>query len=114
VRANPAYLIRAIANVLRNAVRYAGDKGPIQISAHLKGSRVQITVADSGPGVPEEALEKIFTPFYRLEEARDRQSGGSGLGLAIVRSCIGTCGGTVEARNRPRRGMEVIMELPAA
>jgi two-component system sensor histidine kinase CpxA len=113
VRANPAYLVRAFANILRNAVRYAGDKGPIRISAQREGDQVQICIADSGPGVPEDALEKIFTPFYRLEDARDRQSGGSGLGLAIVRSCIQTCGGSVHARNRPQSGMEVVIELRA-
>jgi two-component system sensor histidine kinase CpxA len=115
VRANPAYLVRALANVLRNAVRYAGDKGPIRISARREGDLVQISITDSGPGVPEDALEKIFSPFYRLEDARDRQTGGSGLGLAIVRSCIQACGGRVEARNRqPKPGMEIVIELPGA
>jgi two-component system sensor histidine kinase CpxA len=113
VQANPEYLIRSFANILRNAVRYAGDKGPIRISAREENHQVRISVADSGPGVPENTLEKIFTPFYRLEDSRDRRTGGTGLGLAIVRSCIEACGGTVECRNRIPSGLEVIISLPA-
>ena len=114
VRGNMEYLVRSLGNVLRNAVRYAGDQGPIQVSAHRKNPQVQIIVADSGPGIPEDALDKIFTPFYRLDDARDRRTGGTGLGLAIVRTCIEACGGTVECRNRRPSGLEVMMRLPAA
>ena len=114
VRGNMEYLVRSLGNVLRNAVRYAGDQGPIQVSAHRKNQQVQIIVADSGPGIPEDALDKIFTPFYRLDDARDRRTGGTGLGLAIVRTCIEACGGTVECRNRRPSGLEVVMRLPAA
>jgi two-component system sensor histidine kinase CpxA len=113
VQANPEYLIRSFANILRNAVRYAGDRGPIRISAREENHQVRISVADSGPGVPENTLEKIFTPFYRLEDSRDRRTGGTGLGLAIVRSCTEACGGTVECRNRIPSGLEVIISLPA-
>lgn len=114
VRANAEYLVRALANILRNAVRYAGDRGPIDVSAHEKNQNVQISVADSGPGIPEDALDKIFTPFYRLDDARDRRTGGTGLGLAIVRTCIEACGGSVECRNRRSSGLEVIIQLPSA
>ena len=114
VQANPEYLIRSFANILRNAVRYAGDKGPIRIAAQAENHRIKISVADSGPGVPEDVLEKIFTPFYRLEDSRDRRTGGTGLGLAIVRSCIEACGGTVECRNRVPSGLEVTIFLPAS
>jgi signal transduction histidine kinase len=113
VQANPEYLIRSFANILRNAARYAGDKGPIRITAQGENHQIRISVADSGPGVPDDALDKIFTPFYRLEDSRDRRTGGTGLGLAIVRSCIEACGGTVESRNRVPSGLEVIISLPA-
>jgi two-component system sensor histidine kinase CpxA len=113
VHANREYLIRSVANVLRNAVRYAGSQGPITVSAQHKNDQVQISVADSGPGVPEDALDKIFIPFYRLDDARDRKTGGSGLGLAIVRTCIEACDGTVECRNRLPTGLEVLISLPA-
>jgi two-component system sensor histidine kinase CpxA len=72
------------------------------------------TVADLGPGIPDEALDKIFTPFYRLEESRDRGSGGMGLGLAIVQACVQACHGSVTCRNRKPRGLEVTITLQAA
>src|SRR5439155_1436663 len=78
----------------------AGQAGPIVIRADAANGDVRITFADSGPGVPEEALEKLFTPFYRTEESRNRLTGGAGLGLAIVKSCAEACQGTVECRNR--------------
>jgi two-component system sensor histidine kinase CpxA len=114
VRAHEPFLVRAIANVVRNAVRYAGDAGPISISARKAGGEVEIRVADCGPGLPESELEQIFTPFYRPDEARTREKGGAGLGLAIVRSCIEACGGSVVCRNRDPHGLEVVMKLPVA
>src|SRR5262249_22941622 len=96
VHANREYLVRALANIFRNAVRYAGDCGPIEVSASRKNEAVEIRVVDSGPGIPEEELDKVFAPFYRLDNARDRLTGGTGLGLAIVRTCVEACGGAVE------------------
>ncbi len=114
ILANREYLVRSIANLIRNAVRYAGDAGPITVSARREGNEVQIQVADSGPGVPEEALEKITTPFYRLESSRDRRKGGTGLGLAIVRSFVEASKGSMILRNRQPSGLEVNVRLPAA
>ena len=111
--ANEGLLLRAIANVLRNAIRYAGEAGPITVSAERDGSQVAITIADRGPGLPDEELEQVFTPFYRPDTARTRETGGSGLGLAIVRTCVEACGGTVTCRNG-RPGLEVVMRLGAA
>jgi two-component system sensor histidine kinase CpxA len=105
-------LFRAISNLVRNAVRYAGDQGPIEVAARRQGEHVTLTVADHGPGVPEEALDKIFTPFFRLDSARgDRKKGGTGLGLAIVRSCVEACGGTVHAENRAGGGLMMTVTL---
>jgi len=114
VQANTEFLIRSLANVLRNAVRYAGYRGPIRVSANRRNDLVVIRVTDSGPGVPEGSLDKIFAPFYRIDDARDRQTGGTGLGLAIVRTYIEACGGTVECRNRRPSGLEVRIQLPAS
>jgi two-component system sensor histidine kinase CpxA len=83
-------LFRAISNLLRNAVRYGG--GEILVTGRREGDGVILVVADRGPGVPEEALEKIFSPFFRLDSARDRKKGGTGLGLAIVRNYVEMCG----------------------
>jgi signal transduction histidine kinase len=105
-------LFRAISNLIRNAERYGG--GDVTVSARRQGEHVVLTVADHGPGVPEEALEKIFAPFFRLDSARERTKGGTGLGLAIVRNNIESCGGKVAARNRPEGGLEVVVTLQNA
>jgi two-component system sensor histidine kinase CpxA len=112
--ANEALLLRALSNVLRNAIRYAGDQGPITISARRQGSMIAISVADRGPGLPEAEWEEVFAPFYRPESARTRETGGAGLGLAIVRTCVEACRGTVACRNHAGGGLEVIIQLAAA
>jgi two-component system sensor histidine kinase CpxA len=112
--ANPDYLFRSLANLVRNAIRYAGNAGPIVISGKNGGGEVAITVADSGPGLPEAELDQVFKPFYRPEFARQRETGGVGLGLAIVRSCIEACGGKVICRNRKPTGLEVEIQLPVS
>jgi len=114
VIAHPDYLFRSLANILRNAIRYAGDAGPIVVSASEKSGVVSITVADNGPGIPASELEEVFKPFYRPEFARQRETGGVGLGLAIVRTCVEACGGTVQCRNRSPKGLEAVIRLPAA
>jgi two-component system sensor histidine kinase CpxA len=113
VVADESFLLRALTNLLRNALRYAGGAGPITVTARREGARVLLTVADCGPGLPEESLEEIFTPFYRPEVARSRETGGVGLGLAIVKSCIEACRGTVACRNRKPSGLEVTISLAA-
>ena len=107
VQADPDLLFRALSNVVRNAVRYAGAAGPVDVSARVDRHQVAIAVADQGPGVPEKDLEAIFEPFYRLEASRERATGGVGLGLAIVKSSVECCQGTVACRNRHPSGLEV-------
>ena len=107
-------LDRALANVVRNAVRYASHAGAILISARECSGAVLISVTDSGPGVPADALEKIFEPFYRPEVARKRSTGGAGLGLAIVRRCVEACGGAVSAELCVPQGLRVNLRVPAA
>ena len=101
-----------MANVLRNALRYAGDAGPITVTARAAGDMVTIDVADWGPGVPPDALPRLCEPFYRVDEARDRETGGVGQGLAIVQSAVQACGGTVRCRNLTPHGLEVRLTLP--
>jgi two-component system sensor histidine kinase CpxA len=112
VTAQPDYLFRSVSNVLRNAIRYAGADGPIEISARQVETQAVISVADHGPGVPPAELEEILKPFYRPEGARQRETGGVGLGLAIVRSCMEACGGTVTCRNRNPKGFLVELRIP--
>ena len=113
VIAEPDYLFRSLANVVRNAIRYAGRSGPVLISARNGDGQVTITVSDRGPGLPEGELEQIFKPFYRPDQARQRDTGGTGLGLAIVKTCIEACGGTVACRNLVPNGLAVDIGLPA-
>lgn len=112
VRANRDLLDRALSNIIRNAVRYAGTFGPIEISASREDETVVIRVSDSGPGLPESDLDRIFDPFYRLEPSRGSDTGGVGLGLAIVKSCVEACGGSVACRNIP--GLQVEIRLTSA
>jgi len=72
-----------------------------------------VRVMDHGPGVPKESLEKLFRPFYRLEDARERQTGGVGLGLAITERAVRLHSGTVHAENRPEGGLMLEIRLPA-
>lgn len=113
VSADPQLLERALSNVVRNAVKYAGAAGPIEITAAAENGQVVVSVADSGPGVAPASLERIFEPFFREDDARGRRTGGVGLGLAIVRSAIEASGGSVSCRNREPHGLEVILRLEA-
>ena len=85
--------------------------GEIGISAADGNGSIEIRIADRGPGVPDEALEKLFDPFYRVETHRSRETGGTGLGLAIVKTCVEACGGKVSARNLAPTGFEATMLL---
>lgn len=114
VTADPELFVRALANLIRNAVRYAASQGPITLSAAPAGKHTSIIVADCGPGVPEGELSKIFDAFYRVDTSRTRDTGGVGLGLTIVKTCVESCGGSVTARNRKPHGLEVLLSLPTA
>lgn len=107
-------LRRAVGNIVRNAIRYAGTSTPIVLSVKQEGEGVCIRVDDSGPGLPEEWLEKVFEPFSRPEQARTREGGGSGLGLAIAKTCITSLGGKIYCENRDEGGLGVVIKLPAA
>lgn len=109
--ASAELLQRAVANLLRNAVRYAGQAGPITITGWQDTEGVVVEVTDGGAGVPEESLAKLFDPFYRVDESRTRETGGVGLGLTIVKACVDSCGGTVGAENRPESGLRVEIRL---
>jgi two-component system sensor histidine kinase CpxA len=114
VLAEPELLQRAVANVVRNAVRYAGDAGPIRLAASTRGDDVLLTIADCGPGVPEAALHRLFDAFFRPEAARTRETGGAGLGLAIVKTCVEACGGSVAARPAEPHGLAIELRLRRA
>jgi len=85
---------------------------PVTVRAEREGSVVRITVRDLGPGVPQEELERIFRPFYRLDASRHAGTGGTGLGLAIAERAVARHGGRISARNM-NPGLEIAIELPA-
>ncbi len=114
VLADAQLLQRGVANLLRNAVRYAGSAGPISATARLANQRAVLSISDLGPGVSPESLPRLFEPFFRPEDSRSREFGGAGLGLAIVKTCIDACRGTVTASNRNPAGFEVVIQIPAA
>ncbi|MCC7499076.1 MAG: HAMP domain-containing protein [Bryobacterales bacterium] len=111
LEADSELLRRAVENVMRNAIRHAPPGSQIQMQAQASESTVTISVRDFGPGVPEEALGRIFDPFFRVDTDRNRASGGAGLGLAIARRAVDLHRGTLKARNA-HPGLLVEIELP--
>jgi two-component system sensor histidine kinase CpxA len=114
VMAEPDLLARALANLVRNALRYAGDAGPITVTATQEGRHMAIIIEDEGPGVPPSDLDRLGEAFFRPELARTRETGGVGLGLAIVRNSIAACGGEVRFANRKPRGFRAEIRLKVA
>jgi two-component system phosphate regulon sensor histidine kinase PhoR len=112
VRADPAKLHDALRNLVANAVTYAPEETTISVDAAKTNGHVAISVSDQGPGIPDEALSRVFERFYRVDKSRARDPGGTGLGLAIVKHLIELHGGTVRAENRAPNGAKFTMELP--
>ena len=111
VKGDAELLRRAVENVLRNAIRYTPPESTIEIAVTRREGLAVVRIRDQGPGVPEEALTRLFDAFYRVEKDRNRNSGGIGLGLSIARRAIELHKGTIGARNAGP-GLEVTIELP--
>jgi two-component system sensor histidine kinase BaeS len=99
-------------NLLSNALRYTPPGGTIAISLECKPGAARISIHDSGPGIPELALPRVFDRFYRADRSRSRAEGGSGLGLAIARQLVQAHGGSLVAANHPQGGAVFTLELP--
>lgn len=115
VRGNASLLHSAVENVVRNAIRYTQEGTTVKIELSSVDSpprEVVLNVSDSGPGVPEDSLTKLFQPFYRIDDARGRLTGGVGLGLAITERAVRFHGGKVSAHNRPEGGLRIEIRLP--
>jgi signal transduction histidine kinase len=114
IQGNRALLRSALENVIRNGVRHTpeGTAVTIEMERVNESERILIAVRDRGPGVPEHALDRLFDPFFRVEEGRDRETGGVGLGLAITRQAMLTHGGNASAQNHPEGGLLIRLELP--
>lgn len=112
IPADEHLLTRAIENLLDNALRHAPEGGEVQIGWRVSEDRVEIEVADTGPGIPEADLPHIFDPLFRGERSRNRTTGGAGLGLAIARRIFTAHGGDLAARNAPGGGATFTATLP--
>jgi signal transduction histidine kinase len=113
VRSHGDLLKKALENVIRNALHYSPPASTVQVSLLAVNSSFRILVQDAGPGIPEAELEKIFEPFYRVDEARQRETGGFGLGLSITHRVIIQHRGSISASNM-LPGLQICIDLPVA
>jgi two-component system phosphate regulon sensor histidine kinase PhoR len=102
----------ALRNLFENAVNYSPEKGRIELSSRVEGEQIALSVADHGPGIPENDLERIFERFYRVDKSRTRDPGGTGLGLSIVKHLVELNGGHVAVANRQPHGALFTILLP--
>ena len=103
---------RALRNVIENAVRY-GERARVKLT--VTAENLEISVDDDGPGIPEADFERVFAPFVRLENSRNRVTGGVGLGLAIARTIVRAHGGDIVLANRSNGstpGLRAVIRLP--
>lgn len=112
VQGDRVLLRAAFENVIRNGIRHTPENTFVRVRLDRRADVARVSVRDAGPGVPEEAWTRLFEPFARIDEARDRDSGGYGLGLAITARALNAHGGRVSAANHPEGGLEVVMEIP--
>ncbi|MBQ3092398.1 MAG: hypothetical protein IJC44_07715, partial [Clostridia bacterium] len=106
-------LQQVVMNIVSNAVKYNQRGGRVDITGGSEGGTVRLTVADTGLGIPEADLPRIFERFYRVDKARSREKGGTGLGLAIAREIIEFHGGSIAVESREGLGTTVTITLPA-
>lgn len=111
---DPQRIDQILSNLLSNALRHTPDGGSVTVSLKRTSQNVSIAVQDSGSGIPEGALQDIFTRFYRADKSRSRAEGGTGLGLAIARQLAQAHGGDLVAANHPSRGAVFTLTIPVS
>lgn len=112
ILADAGHLKQVYSNILQNTLRYANAPGVLKISHEWLGDRILLHFEDSGPGVPEESVGRLFDRLYRVDKARSRAEGGSGLGLSICKSIVEAYGGWIEAANAPGAGLRISIGFP--
>ena len=110
--ADPDRLTQVMRNLVRNAVAHTNPGDRVEVVAHPDGEQLQISVADTGSGIPPDELDHIFERFHRVDRSRSRDSGGTGLGLAIARAIVEAHGGRIWAESPPGAGATFHIELP--
>ncbi|MDY0041907.1 MAG: ATP-binding protein, partial [Desulforhabdus sp.] len=111
---DPVRLSQLFANILENTLRYADAPGDLRLIQNVSATELTLIFEDSGPGVPEESVDRLFDRLYRADSARTRSKGGSGLGLAICKSIVESHGGTISAENAASRGLRIKIVVPLA
>jgi len=112
ISADPGRMMQVLSNLVDNALLYTPEGGLILISGQMVGENLEIRVQDSGPGIAENELERVFDRFYRSDPSRQRNEGGSGLGLAIAKSIVEKHNGRIWAESKPGEGTTIIIQLP--
>jgi len=110
--ADSKLLLSAISNILNNAVKYSPNEREVCVELSLHHKQILLSISDHGPGVANDMLAKLFTPFFRVADGRERSSGGTGLGLAIAQQAIQLHLGEIHAQNRQPHGLKVTVTLP--
>jgi len=105
-------MMQVLSNLLDNAVRYTPEGGQVLLAAQVVEDKLEIRVQDSGPGVAENELDRIFDRFYRSDPSRQRDESGSGLGLAIARAIVEKHNGRIWAESKPGEGTTIVIHLP--
>ena len=107
-------LDQVLANLVDNAIKYGRAQGRVTVGGKkLDDGKLEIFVQDDGPGIPPEALDRVFERFYRVDKARSRDQGGTGLGLSIVKHIVQAHGGEVWAKSELGKGATFFFTLPA-
>jgi two-component system sensor histidine kinase ChvG len=112
VKASPDRLIQVFENLIENAISFSPPTGTISVAVHSAGATVEVTVADQGPGIPPEHMDRIFTRFFSYRTVKSPEDGHTGIGLALVKAIVEGYGGTVVAGNHSGGGAEFVVTLP--
>src|SRR5208337_2867926 len=113
VRADVNRIEQVLGNLVDNAIKYGRTEGCVTVGGNpAPGGQVEVFVQDDGPGIPPEALERVFERFYRVDKARSREQGGTGLGLSIVKHIVQSHSGKVWVKSELGKGATFFFTLP--
>ena len=102
----------AISNLVDNAIKYTPEGGTVKVTLDADHQNVFITVADTGIGIPEQEVNRIFERFYRVDKTRDRETGGTGLGLSITHATIMMHKGSIKVNSKEEEGTTILVRIP--